>query len=72
MIFRAHTVSPTTDVPSTRSICRANGKAGPAAGVGENPQNPGFSWLQKPSIYGKSELKDNKTKKMGDRETHAR
>ena len=24
---------------------RAHGKAGPAAGVGENPQNPGFSWL---------------------------
>ena len=26
---------------------RAHGKAGPAAGVGENPQNPGFSWLLK-------------------------
>jgi hypothetical protein len=31
-------------------VGRAHGKARPAAGVGENPQNPGFSWLLKVRI----------------------
>ena len=43
---------------------RAHGKAGPAAGVGENLQNPGFSWLLPhivPWGWGEGRTKEKKT-----------